>query len=126
MTALSNRFLNLAKKMVSKFGVDSQWTLVKKKSVSTENDPTSYSEVTESETTVSLAIISWKESDYDGKTIKVGDKPAIMPASEGYPVPEVGDVLSSTADGTTYRIVAPLKIFSVNGVVVSYKLNLRG
>lgn len=126
MSTLSNRFLKLSEKMVSKFGVDSQWTLVKKKSVSTEDDPTSYSEVTESETAVSLAIVSWKESDYDGKTIKVGDKPAIMPAAEGYPVPEVGDVLRSSVDGSTYRIVAPLKIFSVNGITVSYKINLRG
>lgn len=126
MSTLSNRFLKLSEKMVSKFGVDSQWTLVKKKSISTENDPTSYSEVTESETTVRLAIISWKESDYDGKTIKVGDKPAIMSATKGYPVPEVGDILRSTVDASTYRIVAPLKIFSVNGITVSYKINLRG
>ena len=126
MSVLSNRFLRLSETMVSKFGVVSQWILVKKKAVSPEDDPTSYSEVTISETAVNLAIISWKESDYDGKTIKVGDKPAVMPAPVGYPIPDVGDVLQSTVDGTTYRIVAPLHIFSVNGMTVSYKLNLRG
>ena len=126
MSVLSNRFLRLSETMVSKFGVVSQWILVKKNAVSPEDDPTSYSEVTVSETAVNLAIISWKESDYDGKTIKVGDKPAVMPATVSYPIPEVGDVLQSTVDGTTYRIVAPLHIFSVNGLTVSYKLNLRG
>lgn len=126
MSVLSNRFLRLSETMVSKFGVVSQWILVKKQAVSPEDDPTSYSEVTISETAVNLAIISWKESDYDGKTIKVGDKAAVMPATVGYPIPEVGDVLQSTVDSTTYRIVAPLHIFSVNGMTVSYKLNLRG
>lgn len=125
MTKLSDRFLSLAERMVSKFGVTSQWLLIKKTTTDVEGDPTSCI-AEETSTLVDLAIIAWKERDYDGKTIKIGDKPAIMPASVGYPVPMIGDVLESVVDGTRFRIIASSKIYSVNGITVAYKLNLRG
>lgn len=126
MTKLSDRFLRLADRMVGKFGVTSAWKLIQTVSFSSEDDPTAYEESEKSEILVDLAVVTWKESDYDGKTVVVGDKPAIMPAKSGYPIPSIDDVLESVTDGTRYRIVAPIKIFSVNGITVAYKLNLRG
>lgn len=126
MSILSNKFTELAGKMVAKFGVVSQWELVQKTSVSAEDDPTSYSESEETATLVDVAIASWKESDYDGTTIQVGDKIGYIPAKSNYPVPSVGDTLVSTADNTNYRIVAPLTLLAVNGITCAYKLNLRG
>ena len=126
MSTLSNKFTQLAQKMVAKFGVVSQWELVQKTSVSSEDDPTAYEESDETATLVNVAIASWKESDYDGQTIQVGDKIGFIPATSGYPVPRIGDVLVSPADNTRYRIVAPLTVLAVNDVTCAYKVNLRG
>lgn len=126
MSTLSNKFTQLAQKMVAKFGVVSQWELVQKTSVSSEDDPTAYEESVETVTLVDVAVASWKESDYDGKTIQIGDKIGFIPAKLTYPVPSVGDVLVSPADNTRYRIVAPLSVLAVNDVTCAYKVNLRG
>lgn len=126
MSILSDKFTKLAEKMVAKFGVVSQWELVQKTSVSTEDDPTSYSESEETVTLVDVAVASWKESDYDGTTIQIGDKIGFIPAKSSYPVPSVGDTLVSPTDGTSYRVVAPLTVLAVNGMTCAYKLNLRG
>ena len=126
MSILSDKFTKLAEKMVAKFGVVSQWKLVHKTSVSTEDDPTAYSESEETVVFVDVAVASWKESDYDGTTIQIGDKVGYIPAKSTYPVPSVGDTLVSPADNTNYRIVAPLTVLAVNGVTCAYKLNLRG
>lgn len=126
MSTLSNKFTQLAQKMVAKFGVVSQWELVQKTSVSSEYDPTAYEESDETATLVNVAIASWKESDYDGKTIQIGDKIGFLPAERTSPVPRIGDVLVSPADNTRYRIVAPLTVLAVNDVTCAYKVNLRG
>lgn len=126
MSTLSNKFTVLAQKMVAKFGVVSQWELVQKTSVSTEDDPTAYSESEEIVTLVDIAVASWKESDYDGQTIQVGDKIGFIPATSGYPVPRIGDVLVSPAGDSRYRVVAPLTLLAVNGITCVYKVNLRG
>lgn len=127
MTKLSDNFLKLAEDMVRQFGETSRWKLIKVERISPEDDPTAYEEEQEvTERFVDLAIISWKESDYNGETIRIGDKPAIMPATKGYPVPSIGDIFESFPAGVRYRVIATSKIFSVNGITVAYKLNLRG
>lgn len=126
MSILSTKFLSVANKLIAKFGVISQWKLVHKESVSLEDDPTAYPQFDETETVIDIAIANWKESDYDGKTIQIGDKVGYIPAKSDYPVPAIGDIVVSPSSFTTYRIVAPLTILAVNDSNVVYKVNLRG